>query len=360
MSENSMQARPFITVMVLCYNYGHLVSRALDAIAAQSFRDFNIVFIDNGSTDNTSEVFHSFCRNHPDIDSEYLRIEVNQGLTHGWNEGIKAAKGTYLLFNDADDWMEPNCLASLANEAKRTNAERVLGQYQEINDTGKILRVRKREKNSLEIPTTMMQGVIVKREVIIQNHLVIPENTKDVFYYDAWLLSQFAHFSAHPIATVPETVYNYFYNPDSVTKKISKNLDRVKNRFINRIVWTHEWVQPFSEELKDQTTYLMIRDFYAQFVSCFFNLDSTDACRFYRDVHSQLLLYFPDYWKNRYLFPFGNHFEFPGSAAVWGIIILERIGCGEKAMALAGRLHRRSKTGLFSKYVGGTKLTRQK
>ena len=49
----SEKKTPFITVTVLCYNYGHLLPRALEAIAAQTFRDFDLVVINNGSTDNT-------------------------------------------------------------------------------------------------------------------------------------------------------------------------------------------------------------------------------------------------------------------------------------------------------------------
>ena len=66
--------KPFITVMVLCYNYGHLLSRALEAIAVQQFRDFELLFIDNGSIDNSKEVFQAFCSAHPEVNARYMLV----------------------------------------------------------------------------------------------------------------------------------------------------------------------------------------------------------------------------------------------------------------------------------------------
>ena len=92
----SKKKTPFITVTVLCYNYGHLLPRALEAIAAQTFRDFDLVVINNGSTDNTQQVFDDFAAAHPDLDARCVKIEKNIGLPHGRNAGFDAADGEYV------------------------------------------------------------------------------------------------------------------------------------------------------------------------------------------------------------------------------------------------------------------------
>ena len=72
MREGAQDERPFISVMILYYNYSHLLKRALDACAAQTFRDFEIVMINNGSTDITEDVYKGFCKTHQDISTLYV------------------------------------------------------------------------------------------------------------------------------------------------------------------------------------------------------------------------------------------------------------------------------------------------
>ena len=94
----SEKKTPFITVTVLCYNYGHLLPRALEAIAAQTFRDFDLVVINNGSTDNTQQVFDDFAAEHPDLDARCVKtlsllhnVCAGAFLTHERQRGVKAA-----------------------------------------------------------------------------------------------------------------------------------------------------------------------------------------------------------------------------------------------------------------------------
>lgn len=162
---------PLISVMVLCYNYGHLLGRALEACSAQTFRNFEIVMINNGSTDNTEEIYRQFCRKNPDIRTTYVHVDPNQGPQRGWNEGLRCAQGEYVMFNDADDWMQPDCLEKLAQKALETNADRVSGQYQEVLPDGKIARVRKLTKKHHRIQIPMLQGVIFRRSTFFENNL---------------------------------------------------------------------------------------------------------------------------------------------------------------------------------------------
>ena len=62
-----MNHSPFITVMILCYNCSEFVSRALNAVAKQTFRDFELLFIDNGSTDNSIRIYERFIKKHKDF-----------------------------------------------------------------------------------------------------------------------------------------------------------------------------------------------------------------------------------------------------------------------------------------------------
>ena len=117
---------PFISIITVCYNNDKTVQRTMDAIAAQSFRDFEYIFVANGCLDKSRELAYVFRDAHPEINMRVVDIEVNTGLTKGRNTGLDAAIGEYVLFNDADDWMDPDCLELLAAKAKE-------GRYDSIH-----------------------------------------------------------------------------------------------------------------------------------------------------------------------------------------------------------------------------------
>ena len=102
---------PFFSIIMPCHNDGAYLPKALSAIAAQTFRDFELCFVNDASTDNSEEVIFAFMKEHPDIPVNYWKKEgKNQGASLSKNQGMYMARGEYILFNDADDWMDEDHL----------------------------------------------------------------------------------------------------------------------------------------------------------------------------------------------------------------------------------------------------------
>ena len=95
---------PLVSVIVPCYNYGRFLAQALDSVRAQDYPAVEIVVVDDGSTDDTAAVAARY------PEAVYVRQE-NQGLSAARNAGIRASRGAYLVFLDADDWLFPGSLA---------------------------------------------------------------------------------------------------------------------------------------------------------------------------------------------------------------------------------------------------------
>lgn len=92
------------SVIVAVYNGERFLAEALDSVFAQDYRPMEVILVDDGSTDRTAEIARSFNGVH------YL-YQDNQGLAAARNAGIRAARGEFIAFHDADDMMLPNKLS---------------------------------------------------------------------------------------------------------------------------------------------------------------------------------------------------------------------------------------------------------
>lgn len=98
--DNSM-----VSVIIPCYNHSAYLPEAIESVINQSYKNFEIIVIDDGSIDNTKGV----CHNYPIVKYIYQK---NAGLSAARNTGIKNSTGGYLVFLDADDWLLNNALKS--------------------------------------------------------------------------------------------------------------------------------------------------------------------------------------------------------------------------------------------------------
>ena len=114
------KGQPLISVVVPVYNVERYVREAINSITNQSLYDIQIIIIDDGSTDNSNQI----CAEEAKKDS---RISIYQsehcGVAAARNKGLRAAKGKYLLFMDADDWMETDMLQYLYELAESSHAD---------------------------------------------------------------------------------------------------------------------------------------------------------------------------------------------------------------------------------------------
>ncbi len=97
-----MNKSPTVSVIIPTYNRAHLIGRAIQSVLNQTYQDFEIIVVDDGSTDNTEEVMKRF----NDERIKYIKHEQNKGEAAARNTGIKIARGEYIAFQDSDDeWL---------------------------------------------------------------------------------------------------------------------------------------------------------------------------------------------------------------------------------------------------------------
>ena len=101
------------SIVIPVYNVQHFLPKCLKSISSQSFSDYEVICIDDGSTDESLILLREFSNT---TDFQFIIIhQENQGLSAARNAGLKVAHGDYILFLDSDDWLEPDALQTLAD-----------------------------------------------------------------------------------------------------------------------------------------------------------------------------------------------------------------------------------------------------
>ena len=98
---------PLISVVIPAFNQAHFLRQAIDSVLAQTLTDYELIVVDDGSTDDTALVAASYG------DALHYLWQVNGGLAAARNAGIRHASGRYIALLDSDDWWEPTLLATL-------------------------------------------------------------------------------------------------------------------------------------------------------------------------------------------------------------------------------------------------------
>lgn len=115
-----------ISIIVPVYNAEKYIERCVNSLLSQSFDDFELILVDDGSTDNSAEIINNLADKH-----SFIRVfnKENGGAASARNLGIDNARGEYIAFIDADDAVEPTYFEELYNAATESGAELVMCDY---------------------------------------------------------------------------------------------------------------------------------------------------------------------------------------------------------------------------------------
>ena len=229
---NKIERKPQLTVIIPTYNRGWILKEAIDSVLTQDYKDFELIVVDDGSTDNTSEILASYGN---DI---RVLFQENKGVSAARNRGIAEASGQFIAFIDSDDLWLPQKLSTQVEFFNQT-PDALICQTEEVwIRKGKRVNPKMRHKKpsgmifepSLELCLVSPSAVMIRR-VLFDRVGAFDVTLPACEDYDLWLRIS-CRFPVHLIDT-PLIIKRGGHN-DQLSSM--KGLDKFRIKAIEKII----------------------------------------------------------------------------------------------------------------------------
>lgn len=223
-----------VSVIVPVYNVEKYLTRCLDSLVNQTLKNIEIICINDGSTDNSTEILNEYAQKNSRI---VAITQENAGLSATRNKGIDIAKGKYIGFVDSDDWVSLDFFEKLFQAAEKYQADIAVGNIIRLHKFHKKFHLKiQREEVTEDInqkfllcdcpEMSYVWNKIYRSDSLRQSNLRF---TDGMIYEDVIFTPQ-ALYYLQKMVTVPYTSYYYWRRNDSivVTNSEKANSDKIK------------------------------------------------------------------------------------------------------------------------------------
>lgn len=210
---------PQISVIIPVYNTGAYLPRCIDSILGQTFPDFELFLVDDGSTDESPRI----CDEYADRDSRVRVIhQKNQGQSVARNNAIAKMQGQWVMFCDSDDWIHPGTLEILYRVAKEHDVKISIAGYENTTGADPVvtedmldvaIRTPKDFYMQEFINATLPVMKLIHRDALGDLRFPVGKYIDDEYIIYRILFTQ------EKLAVMPAPLYAYFVNPASLTKR---------------------------------------------------------------------------------------------------------------------------------------------
>lgn len=294
---------PKISVIVPVYNVEKYVVKCLNSVYIQTYHDFEVVIVDDGSTDNSLDIVRKYQKSHKS--NTLLISQENGGLGAARNTGVLNSTGEYLLFLDSDDTIEPNALQTLYDLAIKKDADMAIFDMSLVTEDGQQLKIgsgykEKRDDFTLnEAPDLLVQtpsacNKMFRKSLFSDNEITFPSR---VWYEDLHTIPKlFAY--ANKVTYIKMPLYNYLLRGGSIMH--NSNIGRVAE-----IIDAVDDVMCYYQEHDLYDSYMQELEFIAVYhllISASVRVIKSDRKNpILLTLHEYVSTKFPHYCKNKYL-----------------------------------------------------------
>lgn len=287
--------RPKLSVVVIAYNNELYIEEALESLHEQTFKDMEVVVVNDYSTDRTAELIETYIADKPNFKAIHL-TENSGGCSTPRNTGINNSTGENLMFLDGDDWYAIDACEKMVEALERTGSDFVAGQVIRTNNyeiwyhkqiySIERTNINIREFNKL-LFDTLSVNKIYQRSFLDKHKLRFHEG----IHYEDILFTGKAYYLADSVSIIPEPVYYWRVVENANVKSITNRRYEFEN-FENRII-AHRYYDDFLKEIgaqkyQGQKNNKFLRHDLKLYINDYLLFDEDYKTRFHKLIHEYM------------------------------------------------------------------------
>ena len=241
---DSVEGYGLISVIIPVYNVEKYLKQCVDSVLKQTYRNIEIILVDDGSTDSSGHI----CDEYLNVDERIKVIhKKNAGLSEARNHGLDSANGDYVYFLDSDDWIQKDTLSSLMQKAHETNVDIVFFDSKSFEDSDKGYQIPQRYIRKHDYSTDKGLTVFEQMQANKEFHSAVPllfirksflDKSKIRFYpeilYEDMLFTLEALTKAERVAQCKEAFYQRRYRNHSIMQSKVKEKNYLSASIVYR------------------------------------------------------------------------------------------------------------------------------
>ncbi len=299
-----------LSIIVPVYNMASdkKLEYCLDSLVAQTVTDYEIIAVDDCSTDESLQILRQYEAEYPDR-FRVIASEVNHHQGGAKNLGIRSAKGDWIGFIDADDWITPDFYERLIGKAEETGADCVGCDYSlcygHTMKGGEVIDRNSRpdqvgilgdeQKRSMILNGGSLCVKIFRRSMILDNELFFPE---DIFYEDNAMSNSYLLLNKH-YEYISEPLYYYYQHSSSTVHTVT--VERCEDRkTAGRIMLSEARRHGFLDSYKPELEFSFTRLFYINTLFTYMPCVKGAKISWVRELSREMKETFPGFMDNEY------------------------------------------------------------
>jgi glycosyltransferase involved in cell wall biosynthesis len=207
---------PLISIIIPVYNSSSFILKTLASLHAQSYKNYEIIIVNDGSTDNSIDILTEYKRKNNNV---ILYNQENRGVSVARNKGIELSNGEFITFLDSDDTYSTDFLEKTLCKQNEKNADLVYCGYNEINSSGKLTTIPCAFKEGHILSTYLqrngyfhLSGILIRKNILLE---------KSIFFEVGCHISEDLLFTVKLLSNcecycVKEHLFNYIQRSGSV------------------------------------------------------------------------------------------------------------------------------------------------
>lgn len=219
---------PKVSIIIPVYNSSKYIDKCCRSLFGQSLDSLQFIFVDDGSTDDSFEVVKVVLTDYPNRANQvsFIISDANKGVGAARYQGLKEAKGEYVIHCDSDDWVESDAYQSLYEKAIAEDADVVTCAYSIDSEDGisrMVVPAFQHDSKTLTFELGPQTGSLVlkliRREFIVKNNLQV---SKELRWGEDFCLSLKTLLLSNKTVRVNSPFYHYVQHSDSLTHTLTR------------------------------------------------------------------------------------------------------------------------------------------